>query len=273
MSAVENKSPIKSPVIELHNATVTYQSKPAIWNVDYQIPEGKMVGVIGPNGSGKTTMLKATMGLIPLSSGFAKLFGKDLEEVRHKIAYVPQRSSVDWDFPANVFDTVLMGRYRKHNLFSRTTKHDKEIAWDALKKVHLESFAKRQIAQLSGGQQQRVFIARALAQQAELYLLDEPFAGVDATTENTIINLLKEMNQEGKSIVVVHHDLNTVSKYFNWLVMMNTRLIASGPTEEIFTTQILQNTYGGRLNILSQVAELIGAKAHPMREKQKKNTK
>lgn len=262
----------KSPVIELHNATVTYQSKPAIWNVDYEIPEGKMVGVIGPNGSGKTTMLKAVMGLVPLSSGFAKLFGKELQQVRQRIAYVPQRSSVDWDFPANVFDTVLMGRYRKRNLFKRTTKEDKEIAWSALKQVQLENFAKRQISQLSGGQQQRVFIARALAQQADLYLLDEPFAGVDATTENTIINLLQEMNKGGKSIMVVHHDLNTVSKYFNWLVMMNTRLIASGPTEEVFSTPILENTYGGKLNILSQVAELIGAKAHPMRENRKKST-
>lgn len=256
-----------SPLLELHNATVTYQSKPAIWNIDFQIPEGKMVGVIGANGSGKTTMLKAVVGLVPLSSGYAKVFDKPFEQVRERVAYVPQRSSVDWDFPANVMDTVLMGRYRKHNLFGRTTKADKALARQALEKVGLEALAHRQIAQLSGGQQQRVFIARALAQQADLYLLDEPFAGVDTTTETTIINLLQEMNRAGKSVVVVHHDLNTVSKYFDWLVMMNTRLIACGPTEEVFTTATLQDTYGGKLNILSQVADLIGAKAHPIREK------
>ncbi len=258
---------VQQPMVELHNATVTYQSRPAIWNVDYIIPRGNMVGVIGPNGSGKTTMLKAVMGLVPLSSGYTQVFGQPLAKVREQVAYVPQRSSVDWDFPTNVFDTVLMGRYRSQNLLRRTTKADKEIAWEALCKVQLEPFAKRQISQLSGGQQQRVFIARALAQQAELYLLDEPFAGVDAATEETIITLLKEMNAEGKSIMVVHHDLNTVAKYFNWLVMMNTRLIACGETEKVFNASLLESAYGGRLNILSQVAELMGEKGYPVREK------
>ncbi len=183
------------------------------------------------------------------------------------MAYVPQRSAVDWDFPASVFDTVLMGRYRPKNLFSRSTKRDKEITMEAIHKVGLEKFVNRQISQLSGGQQQRVFLARALAQQADLYLLDEPFAGVDAATENAIILLLKELKEQGKTIVIVHHDLQTAPNYFDWLLLINTRLIASGPLEEVFTKELLQKTYGGRLNILTEVGELIRQNRHPMREK------
>ncbi|MEL6629385.1 MAG: metal ABC transporter ATP-binding protein [Bacteroidota bacterium] len=257
---------VQDPVLELHNLTVVYESKPAIWNVDYEIPAEQLIGIVGPNGSGKSTMLKAIMGLVKASSGYAKVFGQELEEVRQRIAYVPQRSSVDWDFPVSVFDTVLMGRYNPKNILRRTTKKDKEIALEAIRKVQLEPFMHRQISQLSGGQQQRVFIARALAQQADLYLLDEPFAGVDAATENAIMALLKQMKEEGKTIVVVHHDLQSVQEYFDWLILMNTRLIATGPTEEIFTQELLQKTYGGQLNILSRVADLIAKEEHPMRE-------
>ncbi|MEN7546420.1 metal ABC transporter ATP-binding protein [Rapidithrix thailandica] len=258
---------VPNPVIELHNLTVTYQNKPAIWNIDYTLPEGNLIGIIGPNGSGKTTMLKAIMGLIKPGSGYVKLFNKSLEEVRNRVAYVPQRNSVDWDFPASVYDTVLMGRYTRKNIFKRANRLDREIALESIRKVQLEKFKNRQISQLSGGQQQRVFIARALAQEADLYLLDEPFAGVDAATESAIMSLLTEMKSKGKTIVVVHHDLQTASQYFDWLVMINTRLIASGKTEEVFTSEILDQTYGGRLNILTQVADLLGRKKFPVREK------
>lgn len=259
---------IEQPVLELHNLTVTYSNKPAIWNVDYAIPEKQMVGVIGPNGSGKTTMIKAIMGLVTPSSGYVKIFGKTLDEVRNRIAYVPQRSTVDWDFPVSVFDAVLMGRYHPRNLFKRTTKEDKAIVMECLHKVGMEKFVNRQISQLSGGQQQRVFIARALALEADLYLLDEPLAGVDAATENAIITLLQEMKENGKTIIVVHHDLQTAQKYFDWLILMNTRLIASGKTENIFTTDKLNETYGGRLNILTEIGEMLKQNQYPVREKE-----
>ncbi|MEK6479746.1 metal ABC transporter ATP-binding protein [Catalinimonas sp. 4WD22] len=256
------------PILELHNLTVTYQNKPAVWNVDYEIPEKQMVGIIGPNGSGKTTMIKAIMGLVAPSSGYVKIFGQPLDKVRGRIAYVPQRNSVDWDFPVSVLDTVLMGRYNPKNLFRRTTKEDKAIALECLEKVGMEKFVNRQISQLSGGQQQRVFIARALALQADLYLLDEPMAGVDAATEDTIISLLREMRDEGKTIIVVHHDLQTAHRYYDWLIMMNTRLIASGKTKEVFTETTLTETYGGRLNILTEIGEILRQHQHPVREKE-----
>jgi manganese/zinc/iron transport system ATP- binding protein len=257
----------ENPIIELHNLTVVYHNKPAIWNVDYTLPHGQMIGIMGANGSGKTTMLKALMGLVKSSSGYVRIFGQDLDKVREKVAYVPQRSAVDWDFPASVFDVVLMGRYKPSNIFKRSSKHDKEIAMECIHKVQLDKFVNRQISQLSGGQQQRVFIARALAQEAELYLLDEPFAGVDVTTENAIITLLKEMKEKGKTVVVVHHDLQTAPEYFDWLVLMNTRLIASGKMLDVFTLEILNEVYGGKLNILTQVGDLMKEKSHPIREK------
>ncbi|MEM6264075.1 MAG: metal ABC transporter ATP-binding protein [Bacteroidota bacterium] len=257
---------VENPALELHNLTVTYDAKPALWNVDYTLPENHLVGVVGPNGSGKSTMLKAIMGLIEPSSGYVNVFGKGIDEARHRVAYVPQRNSVDWDFPVNVFDAVLMGRYKPGNMFRRSSRRDREIALDAIRKVQLEPFIKRQISQLSGGQQQRVFIARALAQEADLYLLDEPFAGVDAATENAIVELLKEMKAQGKTIVVVHHDLQTVQDYFDWLIMVNTRLVASGPMDKVFTPDILNQTYGGKLNILSRVADLMQQQGHPFRE-------
>lgn len=258
---------MEKPVLELHNLTVTYQNKPAIWNVDYEIPGGRMVGIVGPNGSGKTTMMKTVMGLIRPGSGYVRIFGEPLEKMRGRIAYVPQRSSVDWDFPVNVLDTVLMGRYRPGSLLRRTRREDRDKARESLKKVGMEKYVKRQISQLSGGQQQRVFIARALAQEADLYLLDEPMAGVDAATEDTIISLLQSMREAGKTIMVVHHDLQTAHRYYDWLVMMNTHLIAAGPTEQVFTEQNLHDTYGGRLNILTEIGEILKRNQHPVREK------
>ena len=257
---------VENPVLELHNLTVSYRNKPALWNVDFTLPGNQLVGIVGPNGSGKTTMLKSIMGLIDHGSGFVELFGKEVDAVRDRIAYVPQRGSVDWDFPINVMDAVLMGRFKPKRLFHRTSKRDLRLAEEAIRKVQLWPFRNRQISQLSGGQQQRVFIARALAQEADMYLLDEPFAGVDAATENAIVGLLKEMKNRGKTILVVHHDLQTVQNYFDWLIMLNTRLIASGPIDEVFTPEILNETYGGKLNILTQVAELMKQKKYPVRE-------
>lgn len=254
--------------LELHNLTVTYNNKPAIWNIDFSIPTGQMVGIVGPNGSGKTTMIKAVMGLVKPGSGYVKILDRSLKEVRQKIAYVPQRSTVDWDFPISVLEVVLMGRYRPHNLLKRITPLDKELARESLEKVNMLQFKDRQISQLSGGQQQRVFLARALVMQADLLLLDEPLAGVDAATEKVIMGLLNDLRQQGKTILVVHHDLQSVPKYYNWLIMVNTRLIACGPLDEVFTSENLNQTYGGRLNILSELAELMKRNKYPIREKE-----
>jgi manganese/zinc/iron transport system ATP- binding protein len=254
------------PLLEIHDLTVTYDKKPVLWNVDLTLPSGALAGIIGPNGAGKSTLIKAIMGLVPISSGYARIFGKDIHEVRKKISYVPQRESVDWDFPASVMDVVLMGRYPHLGLFERPGRADREIAMDCLQKVGMENFRERQISQLSGGQRQRIFLARALAQQAEFYFLDEPFAGVDAATEASIIDLLREMTQNGKTVVVVHHDLQSVTQYFDWVILLNTRLVGSGPTSEVFTPQWVEETYGGKLTLLTEVAELMQKTRFPNRE-------
>src|SRR5688572_15149399 len=217
------------PVLEVHDVTVAFDRKPVLWNIDLTLPQGKLVGIIGPNGAGKSTLIKAVMGILPLSSGYVKLFDQEIDEVRNRISYVPQRESVDWDFPASVLDVVLMGRYSKLGLFKRPRKADRDAAMDCLRKVGMESFVNRQISQLSGGQQQRTFLARALAQQADIYFMDEPFAGVDAATEKTIISMLRAMAHSQKTLVVVHHDLHSVSQYFDWVIMLNTRLVGVGP--------------------------------------------
>ncbi len=244
--------------IEVHDLTVAYRKKPVLWDIDFSLPEGQLIGMVGPNGAGKSTLIKAIMGLLPLSSGFVKIYGKPLETQRELIGYVPQRESVDWDFPTDALDVVTMGRYGKLSLFGRPSKEDKEIAMDALEKVGLADFARRQISQLSGGQQQRVFLARALAQDAVIYLMDEPFSGVDAATEKAIIELLGELKDKGKTLLVVHHDLNTVAEYFDWVMLLNLRLIKLGPVKEIFNNENLRTTYGGKLNLLSEMAEKIG---------------
>lgn len=257
--------------IEVHNLTVSYNQRPVLWDVDFTLPEGKLIAIVGPNGSGKTTLLKSIMGLVPLSGGFARLFDQPLEEVRSQVSYVPQRETVDWDFPARVKDVVLMGRYRPQNLLRRLTKVDREVADWALEQVRMEEFAQRQISQLSGGQQQRVFIARSLAQQANLYLMDEPFAGVDAASEKAILELLLQLKDRGKTLLIVHHDLNTVRQYFDWVVLMNTRLVAAGPVEEVFTEANLQAAYGGQLTVLAQVADRVQEGGFPVREKKVKS--
>lgn len=254
------------PALEIHDLTVAFDRKPVLWNIDLTLPQGKLVGIVGPNGAGKSTLIKAVMGLLPLSSGYSRLFGKEIDDVRDHISYVPQRESVDWDFPASVLDVVLMGRYGKLGLFKRPRKADRDVAMDCLKKVGMEAYSNRQISQLSGGQQQRTFLARALAQQADVYFMDEPFAGVDAATEKAIIDLLRTMTKAGKTVIVVHHDLQSVTQYFNWMIMLNTRLIACGPTEKIFTQENLQETYGGKLTLMSDVANLLRRESFPARE-------
>ncbi len=257
---------IAQPIVEVHDLTVSYHRKPVLWGVDLTLPQGALVGVMGPNGAGKSTLIKAIMGLLPLQSGFVKLFDQDLNQVRSRVSYVPQRESVDWDFPVSVFDVVLMGRYGKLGLFQRPRQSDKEIALDSLRKVGMEGFQNRQISQLSGGQQQRVFLARALAQKADLYFMDEPFTGVDAATENAIVELLREIKEQGKTVIVVHHDLQTAKEYFDWIVFLNLHLVASGKTEDVFTAELLHETYGGKLSVLSELATLLRKNEYPSRE-------
>jgi manganese/zinc/iron transport system ATP- binding protein len=258
------------PAVEIHDLTVAFDRKPVLWNIDLTLPQGKLIGIIGPNGAGKSTLIKAVMGLLPLSSGYIKLFDQAIGDVRDRISYVPQRESVDWDFPASVLDVVMMGRYGKLGLFKRPRKADRDVAMECLRKVGLESLINRQISQLSGGQQQRTFLARALAQQADLYFMDEPFAGVDAATENAIIELLREMTEAQKTVIVVHHDLQSVTDYFDYVILLNTRLIACGPTETAFTQQNLHEAYGGKLTLLSDVADLIRRENFPNREESSK---
>ena len=227
--------------------TVSYGPKPAVFSVDLIAPEGSMTAIVGPNGAGKSTLLKAALGLQPALAGGASAFGLPIPAVRGRIAYVPQRASVDWDFPTRVIDVVEMGQYRKVGLLGRYSMAHRKAARTALERVGMADFADRQIGQLSGGQQQRVFLARALAQDADLYLLDEPFAGVDAATETAIIGVLKALKSDGKTVVAVHHDLSTVREYFDRVVLLNVRKIAEGPVDEVFTEANLQATYGGRL--------------------------
>lgn len=251
---------VTSPVIEVHDLTVSYDQSPVLWNVDLSLPSGKLIGILGPNGAGKSTLIKAIMGLIKPTSGYVKIFDKTLQDVRSRISYVPQRESVDWNFPASVLDVVMMGTYGKLGLFKRPGKKEKEIALGCLDQVGMISFVNRQISELSGGQQQRVFIARALAQEADLYLMDEPFAGVDMATETAIFQLLKDMTAKGKTIIVVHHDIHSAMNYFDWIIMLNLHLVGSGPTELVMTEELLRKTYGGKLNLLTKVSELIRQK-------------
>lgn len=259
--------PAQDKAVEFHDLTVSYNKKPVLWNIDMTLPKGGITGIIGPNGAGKSTLIKAAMGLLPLASGYVKIFDRILDDVREKVSYVPQRESVDWDFPTSVFDVVLMGRYGKMGLFKRPRKADIDIAKDCLQKVGMLPFLDRQISQLSGGQQQRVFLARALAQEAEIYFMDEPFAGVDAATESAILDVLKSLTNEGKTVIVVHHDLQSAAEFFDWIVLLNMRLVASGPISEVFNQDLLQETYGGKLTVLAEVGELVRKRRIPSREK------
>jgi manganese/zinc/iron transport system ATP- binding protein len=256
---MNEKPPIEPgvPPIEVHDLTVSYDKKPVLWNIDVAIPEGQIVGIIGPNGAGKSTLIKAIMGLIPAESGWVKIYGEPLERQRRLVGYVPQRESVDWDFPVTVRDVVLMGTYGRLGLFRRPGRNEHQLCDKCLEQVGMSAFANRQIANLSGGQRQRVFLARALAQDSRIYLMDEPFVGVDAATESAIIDLLRTLKEQQRTLLVVHHDLQTAPDYFDSILMLNMRLVAFGPTSEVFTTSLLQKTYGGRLTILSEAAEQV----------------
>lgn len=233
--------------------TVAYQGRRVLWDIDYDAPAGKLIAIIGPNGAGKSTLIKAALELVPLTDGEVRFFGQPYRTQRNRIGYVPQRTSVDWDFPVNALDVVTMGLYRQIGWFRPVTRPFRQKALAALERVGLGEFANRQISELSGGQQQRVFLARALVQDADLYLMDEPFAGVDAATERAIVDLLRELRAKGKTAMVVHHDLQTVAEYFDDVLLLNMRLIASGPVEKAFTTENLRATYGGMLALLDQV--------------------
>lgn len=246
--------------LSIHDMTVAYHRKPVLWDIDLDIPEGKLVGIIGPNGAGKSTLIKATLDLIPRASGQVTIYGKPYKKQRHLVAYVPQRESVDWDFPVSALDVVAMGLYGKLGWFRRVGKKEKELAREALDRVGMADFADRQISQLSGGQQQRVFLARALVQDATIYFMDEPFAGVDAATEKAIVTLLSTLRSEGKTVLVVHHDLQTINEYFDHLLMLNMRVVAIGPTKEVFTEENLRKTYGGRLTMLAKVGHRLEAR-------------
>lgn len=242
-----------SAPLSIHDMTVAYHRRPVLWDIDYNAPRGKLVAIIGPNGSGKTTLIKSVLDLVPRLSGRVRFFGEPYRDVRHRVAYVPQRGSVDWDFPINALQVVAMGLYRKIGWCLPVTRKYRHIALEALDRVGMAGYAKRQISQLSGGQQQRVFLARALAQDADLYLMDEPFAGVDAGTERAIVAILRELRSAGKTALVVHHDLQTVTEYFDHVLLLNMRLIATGPTTQVFTPENLRSTYGGKLALLDRV--------------------
>ncbi|BBI34314.1 metal ABC transporter ATP-binding protein [Cohnella abietis] len=243
---------MESKPLTIHNMSVAYQKKPVLRDISFEVPEGKLIGIVGPNGAGKSTLIKAALGLIPSLSGEVSIYGKPYAEQRKLVGYVPQRESVDWDFPTNALDVVMMGRYGHLGWFKRPGSSEKRIAMECLAKVGMSDFADRQISQLSGGQQQRIFLARALAQDAKLYFMDEPFVGVDAATEKAIITLLNELKMQGKTVLVVHHDLATVKEYFDWLMLLNVEIVAFGPTEQIFTADKLQQTYGGKLTMLDR---------------------
>ena len=243
--------------IEVHDVTVAYHRKPVLWDVDVSIPAQRLVAIVGPNGAGKSTLLKAILGLVPVASGTVEIFGRPLRDARKLVGYVPQRESVDWDFPIDAQGVVLMGCYGRLGWFRRPGSAERARAVECLARVGMADFATRQIGQLSGGQQQRVFLARALMQDAMLYLMDEPFAGVDAATEQAIVEVLRELRSAGRTVVTVHHDLQSVEQYFDYVVLLNTRLVAAGPMDEVFTNANLQRTYGGRLTLLDEAAEAV----------------
>ena len=234
--------------VEVEDMTVAYTTKPVLWDVDMKVPIGSLAAIVGPNGAGKSTLLKAMLGLLTVISGSVKFYidhhlAMDKKDYK-KIAYVPQSGSVDWDFPTTALDVVLMGRYGHLGWFKRPSKKDKELALSMIEKMGMSDYVNRQIRQLSGGQQQRVFLARALVQEADIYLMDEPFKGVDKTTEHAIISLLQEMKARGKTVIVVHHDLNTVPQYFDWVTMVNKQTVAYGPVADTFTDEAIERTYG-----------------------------
>ncbi len=236
--------------IDVRDLTVAYRDKPVLWDIDLVVPKRSLMAIVGPNGAGKTTLIKAILGLVKPAAGEVLVYGEPYDKQRDLVAYVPQRGSVDWDFPTSVLDVVMMGLYGKIGWVRRPRARDRRRAMESLEKVGMADYASRQISQLSGGQQQRVFLARALVQDAELYFMDEPFQGVDATTERAIVTLLRDLMQRDKTVVVVHHDLQTVPEYFDSVLLLNVRRIAAGPIASVFTEENLRLTYGGRVGFL-----------------------
>lgn len=245
------------PAVVVHDLTVAYHRRPVLWDIELAIPQHQLTAIVGPNGAGKSTLIKAILGLVPRASGDVRILGESYKKRRRMVGYVPQRETVDWDFPVTALDVVTMGRYGRLGWFRRPGRADREAAMDALRKVGMEELAARQISQLSGGQQQRVFLARALVQDATIYFMDEPFVGVDAATEHAIITTMRELKATQKTVIVVHHTLQTVRDYFDWVVLLNTRVIADGPVESTFTPDNLKQTYGGRLTVLDKAAEAL----------------
>ncbi len=236
--------------IEVNDLTVAYRDHPVLWDVDVEVPAGVLMAIVGPNGAGKSTLIRAMLGLVPAAAGQVLIHGRPYAEQRRLTGYVPQRGSVDWDFPTSVLDVVMMGSYGSLGWFRRPGRRERERAMAALEQVGMQDFAGRQISQLSGGQQQRVFLARALVQDARVYLMDEPFQGVDAKTERAIVRVLQELRSAGRTVVVVHHDLETVPEYFEWVLLLNVRRIACGPVAEVFTEENLRAAYGGKVPLL-----------------------
>lgn len=247
--------------LSVHDMTVAYQHKPVLWDVDYDAPAGALVAIVGPNGAGKSTFIKACLGLLTTSSGHVEFWGKPYARQRLRVGYVPQRESVDWDFPVSALDVVCMGRYGRIGWLRRVTRSHRQAAMECLAQVEMADFAQRQISQLSGGQQQRVFLARALAQDAELYFMDEPLAGVDAATEKSIVAILRRLREAGRTVICVHHDVQTVAEYFDHVLLLNTRVVAAGTVADVFTNENLLRTYGGRLTLLDEAAQAMARAA------------
>ncbi|TCD15484.1 metal ABC transporter ATP-binding protein [Oricola cellulosilytica] len=242
--------------IHVEDLTVSYHSKPVLWDIDFDVPPGVMAAIVGPNGAGKSTLIKSILGLVKPTAGHVTIHGRPYQAQRRRIGYVPQRSSVDWDFPTNALDVVMMGLYGQLGWLRRPGRSERAEAMHALELVGMQDYASRQISQLSGGQQQRVFLARALVQQADIYFLDEPMAGVDATTERAIVDILRKLRDQGKTVIVVHHDLQTVRSYFDWLVILNVRVIAQGPVRDVYNATNLRKAYGGQIALLERDAVL-----------------
>lgn len=237
--------------LKVSHLWASYEKQPVIYDINFEVKPGVMAGIIGPNGAGKSTLLKSIVGLIPKSKGSILIFGKSIKKGLKRISYIPQKESVDWHFPVSVYDVVMMGRYAHLGLFKRPSKRDKAVVWECLKKLEIDGLAERQISHLSGGQQQRTFIARALAQESDLYFMDEPFSGIDAKTETIIVDLLHEIRNKGKSVLVIHHDLSTVKNYFDHVLLLNRQIITYGPTENHFSFHFLEKTFEGNLRILT----------------------
>lgn len=246
---ISDKNQTTEKIIKVKDLLVAYDKEPVLWDINVDIEEGVLLAIVGPNGAGKSTFIKALLGLLKPYNGEITFWGQEYKKVRDKIAYVPQKGSVDWDFPTTVYDVVEMGRYGKIGWIKRVQNKDKKIVKEAIKKIGLTEFENRQISQLSGGQQQRVFLARALVQEADLYFMDEPFQGVDKKTEESIVNLLKQLRANNKTVITVHHDLQTVKEYFDHVIFINKTVIAQGHVNEVFTEENIEKTYKERGNL------------------------